>query len=299
MEWVKEISGKQLLVSLLGLLVVGGAMSCNKTDQQEEEQTIRLIYANWSEGVAMTYLAAEILESQLGYEVATKMTDIESVFEQLSTGEYDVFVDAWLPGTHGQYMDQYGSQLEDLGVNVQQVRTGLLVPDYVEAQSINDLEGSVSEIIGIGKGAGIMTSTQQALETYNLSVNLIEGSEQTMTDTLIEAIKRREPIVVTGWTPHWVYNRYDLKFLEDPKNVYGESEKIHTIARENFTAEHARASLFFERFELTEKQLGALMDEVETFPDNERRAVRNWIKENEFIVNRWIRGLQPERLKVM
>ncbi|MBD3615110.1 MAG: glycine betaine ABC transporter substrate-binding protein [Gracilimonas sp.] len=299
MEWAKLISGRQLLVGLLGLLIVGGALSCNKADQKEEEQTIRLIYANWSEGVAMTYLVAEILESQLGYEVATKMTDIESVFEQLGNGEYDVFVDAWLPGTHGEYMEQYGAQLEDLGVNVNQVRTGLMVPDYIEAQSISDLEGSMSEIIGIGSGAGIMASTQRALEAYNLSLNLLEGSEETMTETLVEAIKRREPIVVTGWTPHWIYNRYDLKFLDDPQNIYGESEKIHTIARKNFTTEHARASLFFERFDLTEEQLGALMDEVETFPDNERRAVRNWIKENEFIVNRWVRGLQPEREKVM
>jgi glycine betaine/proline transport system substrate-binding protein len=196
-------------------------------------------------------------------------------------------------------MDQYGAQLEDLGVNVNKVRTGLMVPDYVEAQSISDLEESMSEIIGIGSGAGIMASTQRALEAYNLSLTLMEGSEETMTETLVEAIKRREPIVITGWTPHWIYNRYDLKFLDDPQNIYGESEKIHSIAREKFTTEHARASLFFERFELTEEQLGALMDEVETFPDNERRAVRNWIKENEFIVNRWVRGLQPEREKVM
>ncbi len=178
-------------------------------------------------------------------------------------------------------------------------KTGLMVPDYVEVQSISDLEGRMSEIVGIGSGAGIMSATRNAIETYGLSLTLTEGSEDSMTKTLIDAIKKREPIVVTGWTPHWIYNRYDLKFLEDPENVYGESEKIHTISRDNFTADHPRASLFFERFELTEDQLGALMDEIETFPDNERRAVRNWIQDNEFVVNRWIRGLQPEREKVM
>lgn len=286
---------------LLGIFLVlsVGSIACQNNTEQEESQVIRMIYANWSEGVAMTHLASEILEEKLGYEVVTKMTDVASVFEQLNSGEYDVFVDAWLPGTHGQYMDQYGDNLEDLGVNVEQVQTGLMVPDYVEAQSISDLEGRISEIVGIGSGAGIMSATQNAIETYDLSLTLSEGSESSMTNALIDAIKKRESIVVTGWTPHWIYNRYDLRFLDDPENVYGESEKIHTISRNNFTTDHPRASLFFERFELTEAQLGALMDEIETFPDNERRAVRNWIKDNEFVVNRWIRGLQPEREKVM
>lgn len=298
MKRYSHLISSSMLVGILGALMIGFA-SCQNSDKMEEEKTIRIVYANWSEGVAMTHLTSEILEKHLGYEVITKMTDVASVFEHLNSAEYDVFVDAWLPETHGEYMDQYGANLDDLGVNVEQVKTGLMVPDYVAAESIGDLEGNMTEIVGIGSGAGIMSSTQTALETYGLSLSLMEGSEETMTDALNEAIKKREPIVITGWTPHWMYNRYDLKFLDDPQNVYGESEKIHTIARDNFTADHPRASLFFERFELTEDQLGELMDELETFPDNERRAVRNWMEDNEFVINRWIRGLQPEREKVM
>lgn len=288
-----------LFVTVLVVIFTVGISSCTNQGQQEEEQTIRLIYANWSEGVATTFLAAELLESELGYNVVTKMTDVNSVFKQLSTSEYDVFTDAWLPRTHGEYMNQYGEDLEDLSVVVQQVRTGLVVPDYVSAESITDLEGAFHEIIGIGEGAGIMSATEEALETYNLSLNLVTGNEQMMTETLSEAIKRREAVVVTGWVPHWIFNRYELKFLDDPENVYGDSEQIHTVARAGFTNDHSRASLFFERFELTEEQLGALMDEITALPDNERRAVRNWIKDNEFVVNRWVRGLQPERDKVM
>lgn len=283
------------LVAFIGAVWTG----CQKKADEDKEMTIRMVYANWSEGVAMTNLAAELLESELGYEVNTKMTDIESVFRELSNGDSDVFVDAWLPQTHGGYMNTYGANLEDLGVNIDQVRTGLMVPEYVEVSTMSELEGEFDTIIGISSGAGIMNATRNAIEAYDLSINLQEGSEELMTSQLIDAVKRQEPIVVTGWTPHWIDNRYDLKFLEDPQNVYGESEKIHTIARENFTTEYSRASLFFERFSLTEAQLGDLMDEVETFPDNERRAVRNWIEENEFVVNRWIRGLEPERETVM
>lgn len=298
MDVFKSFKGSIIVFALIAFT---GAIwtGCQQNAKEEEQMTIRMIYANWSEGVAMTHLAAELLESELGYEVNTKMTDIESVFRELSNGDSDVFVDAWLPQTHGGYMNTYGANLEDLGINIEQVKTGLMVPEYVDISTISELDGELDTIIGIGSGAGIMNATQNAIQAYDLSINLQEGSEELMTNQLIDAVKRQEPIVVTGWIPHWIYNRYDLKFLEDPQNVYGESEKIHTIARENFTTKYSRASLFFERFSLKEAQLGALMDEIETFPDNERRAVRNWIDENEFVVNRWIRGLDPERETVM
>ena len=287
--------------SILTLVTISllGFTACERSGEQEEAQTIKMVYANWTEGVAMTYLAEEILEDRLGYEVASKMTDVQSVFELLESGEYDVFVDAWLPNTHGQYMTQYGGEVEDLGVNVEQVQTGLLVPDYVEMQSISDLEGSMTKIIGIGSEAGIMSSTKSAIHAYGLSLQLEDGSEQSMTDSLVNAIKRRETVVVTGWRPHWIDNRYNLRFLDDPQNIYGDAETIHTIGRNNFTNEHPRAALFFERFQLTDKQLGELMNEIVTLPGSEERAVQNWIKANEFAVNKWVRGLEPERQKVM
>lgn len=273
--------------------------ACGNVTEEQEKKEIRLVYADWSEGVAMTYLSAELLKSELGYDVETKMTDIESVFREIESGQYDLFVDAWLPETHGTYMETYGAELEDLGLNVGTVRTGLMVPQYVEARSISDLDDEVNQIIGIGSGAGVMEAARMAIDIYDVSAELLEGSEQSMTDTLGQAIKRRLPIVVTGWTPHWIANRYELRFLEDPENIFGEAEQIHTLARHGFSKDHPRVVTFFERFKLTNRQLETLMDELQTFPNNERRAVRNWIRDNEFIVNQWVKELQPVREKVM
>ncbi|MDZ7805633.1 MAG: glycine betaine ABC transporter substrate-binding protein [Gracilimonas sp.] len=294
---MRRYFGRFFLACLV--LITGVVTACGSMSEEEEKKELRLVYADWSEGVAMTYLAAEILESELGYEVETKMTDIESVFREIESGQYDLFVDAWLPETHKTYMDTYGADLENLGVNVETVRTGLMVPDYVEAQTIGDLDNVVDQIIGIGSGAGVMEATKTAIENYELSADLLEGSEQIMTDTLSNAIKRRVPIVVTGWTPHWIANRYELRFLEDPENVFGETEQIHTLAREGFSEEHSRVVTFFERFKLTNEQLGALMDELQTFPNNEQRAVQNWIRDNEFVVNQWVKELHPVREKLM
>jgi len=289
--------GRYLLIFLV--LLTGVMVACGNMTEEEEKKEIRLVYADWSEGVAMTYLAAEILDSELGYDVETKMTDIESVFKEIESGQYDLFVDAWLPETHSTYMETYGTDLENLGVNVETVRTGLMVPEYFEARSISDLDEEVDQIIGIGSGAGVMEAARNAISIYSLNARLLEGNEQAMTDTLSEAIKRRVPIVITGWTPHWIANRYELRFLDDPENIFGEAEQIYTLARSGFSSEHPKVVTFFERFKLTNSQLGALMDELQTFPNNERRAVQNWIRDNEFIVNQWVKELHPVREKLM
>ncbi|MBS5913588.1 MAG: glycine/betaine ABC transporter, partial [Paenibacillus macerans] len=88
------------------------------------------------------------------------------------------------------------------------------------------------EIIGIDPGAGIMKATASAIEQYGLSDwKLIEGSGAAMTAMLDKAVKAEKPIIITGWTPHWMFAKYDLKYLDDPQKVYGEAEEIHTLAR--------------------------------------------------------------------
>ncbi|EUJ21889.1 glycine betaine/L-proline ABC transporter substrate-binding protein [Listeria aquatica FSL S10-1188] len=72
-------------------------------------------------------------------------------------------------------------------------------------------------ITGIDAGAGIMLSTQNAIKDYKLddyNWQLQTSSTAAMTSTLEKAIKDKRPIVVTGWTPHWMFTKFDLKFLK-------------------------------------------------------------------------------------
>lgn len=52
-----------------------------------------------------------------------------------------------------------------------------------------------------------------------------------MTAALKKALDANEPVVVTGWSPHWKFARWDLKFLDDPKNSFGESEAAYKYVR--------------------------------------------------------------------
>ena len=54
--------------------------------------------------------------------------------------------------------------------------------------------------------------------------------------------------MVTGWTPHWKFSAYDLKYLEDPKGTLGGAENIKTIARKGLEEDMPEAYKILDRF---------------------------------------------------
>src|SRR5699024_4782250 len=200
-----------------------------------EKGKIKIGYVNWAEGVAMTNLAKVALEDKMGYEVELTLGEPGMIFTSLSDGNVDAFLDTWLPLTHDDYIKKYEGKIEDLGYNYENARIGLVVPEYSDINSIEDLnefkDDLDGEIIGIDAGAGIMRAATESIKDYGLDYKLIEGSGPAMTTMLKEAIDKEKDIVVTGWKPHWKFARWDLKFLDDPKNSFGESENIHTFTR--------------------------------------------------------------------
>ena len=88
------------------------------------------------------------------------------------------------------------------------------------------------KIIGIEPGAGLMKLTKTAIEDYGLDDwQLIEGSSAAMVAELKKAYNNKEPIIVTGWSPHWMFSSFDLKYLEDPNGSFGGAEDINTLVR--------------------------------------------------------------------
>ncbi len=99
------------------------------------------------------------------------------------------------------------------------------------------------KITGIDPGAGIMEATEKVLVEYDLKDwDLTTGSSAAMTASLKKAYDKEQPIIVTGWTPHWKFAKYDLKYLEDPKGVYGGEEQIRTIGRLGSSRRYARSA---------------------------------------------------------
>lgn len=146
------------------------------------------------------------------------------------------------------------------------------------------------DIVGIESGAGIMSTTETAIEEYDLNMELQTSSGPAMVSALGDAIENEEWIVVTGWAPHYKFAEYDLKFLDDPEGVYGGEENLHTIVRENFSSDHPDVATFFENFYMNDAQLGGLMGEIAN-DDSDTETIdiaRDWMAENEDVWSDWV-----------
>lgn len=147
------------------------------------------------------------------------------------------------------------------------------------------------KITGIEPGAGIMKATTKALEEYeNLADwELIESSSAAMAAELQKAIDDEEPIIVTGWTPHWMFSKFDLKYLEDPKGVYGEAENIETFVRKGLKDDQPGAYKVLDQFHWTADDMGAVMVDIQEGMKPEMAAAK-WVEENSDLVAKWTEG---------
>ena len=147
------------------------------------------------------------------------------------------------------------------------------------------------KITGIDPGAGIMEASANAIEEYELEEwDLVSGSSAAMTAALKKAYDKEEPIVVTGWTPHWKFAEYDLKYLEDPKGVFGGEEEIRTIARTGLKEDLPEAHQILSQFNWSQDDMGAVMIAIQD-GEKEEVAAQNWVDANEDKVAEWTNGV--------
>jgi glycine betaine/proline transport system substrate-binding protein len=259
---------------------------------------VELAYVEWSSEVASTNLVKAVLED-MGYDVKITPVSAAAMWQAVGSGDVDGLVAAWLPTTHNHYLEQVSGKVEDLGPNLVGTRIGLVVPAYVEIDSIEDLDGAAErfdgKIIGIDPGAGLMSKTEKVLEDYGITdLTLVEGTGPIMTAVLGDAIDKKEWVVVTGWTPHWKFAQYDLKYLDDPKGVYGGEEEIHTIVRAGLKEDMPEVYAVLDNFSWTPDQMAELM-----VLNQERRAdplknAQRWIAEHPDIVASWMPDAESE-----
>lgn len=150
------------------------------------------------------------------------------------------------------------------------------------------------QIIGIDPGAGLMKQAAQALKDYELSDwTLVEGSGAAMAAALDKAYKDKKPIIVTGWTPHWMFAKYELKYLEDPKGTFGQDEEIRTVVRKGLKDTLPSAYALLDRFEWTADDMAVVMSAIVDGKKPEEAAA-DWVKSNAAKVDEWAKDLAKE-----
>lgn len=283
-------------LTLLAFTVLSACSSTNQENDPKEEvsesakQTIQIGTNNWVENIAVSNMW-KVLLAERGYNTELVAVEKAVLYEGLSSGDLDLGIEIWLPETDKFYYEQYEDQLELGEVWYEGTELALVVPTYMEnINSIEDLnehaEKFDSTIVGIEPGASLMMLTEDVMEAYHLKFELQPSSEAAMLTELQTKMRNEEPVVVTLWKPHSSFAEMDLKVLEDPKNIYGDSENIYYVGRESFSQNYPEVAKWLNAFELDDEQLGTLMAAVEN-AESEVAGAKQWIAQNEALVNSW------------
>lgn len=160
----------------------------------------------------------------------------------------------------------------------------------------NDTKETVGDsvdykIVGIEPGAGVMEQMTGVMEAYDLDEwTLAASSDAGMTAALKKAYDKEEPIIITGWIPHWKFSEFDLKFLEDPKNASGGEEEIRTIGRLGLKEDLPEAYEVLSNFQWDADDMGEVMIAIQKGESGEE-AARKWVDANQDKVGEWTDGI--------
>ena len=298
-ENTRTPAGRRLLLACLTLALA--LVPAWTTTRAADAKTADLVYANWEEGIAYTHLAQAVLEDKMGYTVTITAADVAPAYAAVAQGDKDAFMETWLPVLHKDYMERYKNNVIDLGHVFEGTESGLVVPRYmVEAgvRTISDLLKDEAKkrlrqtITGIDAGAGVMVTTEsEVMPAYGLAAagyTLLPSSGPAMMAALKQAIAKKEWIVVTGWKPHSMFGYWDLAFLEQDKDKVWGVGNIHIMGRKTLREDKPELATFLEKMLLTNSELGSLMVAINESKKDTLEAARDWMKENEAVVTRWL-----------
>lgn len=286
--------GAALALSMV-LAACGGEVK-EPQSQNPGGDTIVIGSIGWNEDVAVHTLWKRLLETR-GYTVEIRHSNPPATFAGLANDQIDVFMDAWLPSTHEEFMKQYGASLDKIGSWYTNGTLEWTVPSYVEGvDSIADLRGKAEmfngTITGIEPKAGITTTSKNSvIPEYQLgdSYELHESTSSAMLVALEQAVATQTPIVVTLWHPHVAYTRWDLKDLEDPRNALGTGQNLWVLARSDFADDAPKVAKWLKSFQLSHEQLRSLEDLIfNKYPNNHKKAADEWISKHGDLVKKWI-----------
>jgi glycine betaine/proline transport system substrate-binding protein len=290
-----RLSGGALAsASLLGVAGCGGGGGSGSSGSK----TLTLGSIGWTENIAVSNLTMVALGDEMGYDVQLKgPLDLGPMFQGLASGDLNAFQDVWLPN-HETYLNkpQIKPQVEVLDPWYEgTTKFGITVLSYMKGiTSIEDLpKAGTKEITGIEPGAAFMPVIEDTvIPEYNLDMKLVTSSTAAMLAEVQKKNAAKEPIVFTGWSPHWMNLKYDIVYLDDPKNAQGafdDPSKITCAVNKDLASDDPAAYAFLKSISLDEDQINEIEAEMnEAGTGNEEKGVENWYKKNRDVVKPWV-----------
>ncbi|PQZ95036.1 glycine/betaine ABC transporter substrate-binding protein [Arthrobacter sp. MYb227] len=259
-----------------------------RLDNGDKKELTIGVFAGWDEGIAVSNLWERILDKK-GYDVTLTSADAAPVFTGVSTGDFDMTMDVWLPDTHAQYLEKYGDKMQELGTWNENAKLTVAVNKDADITSLDELAAKAdmfgNRIVGIDPGAGLTAAMKDRVSPdYGLEkMDFVTSSTTAMLTELKKATTAGDNIVVTLWRPHWAYDAFPIKDLEDPKGALGTAEHISSYGSLTFKDDFPTLTGWMAGFKMDDDKLFSLENAM--FNQDETQdygpIVDKWITENQ------------------
>jgi len=286
-----------LALALLSLALGALATGCGGPGQ---DKGLRLGSIGWDENVAVSNLTKALLEDELGYEnVEISTAELDATYRAVAGGELDAFQDVWLPNQE-DLLAEVADDVERLDPwFLGETRQGMAVPAYMDVRGIDGLGGTGAQLIlGIEPSSVVMrVVAEEVVPAYGLEQRLVEGPTAGMLAHVGRLYDSGEEFAFLAWSPHWMNERFDIRYLEDPKDAMGATNdpaECSTIVRAQLREEDPAAHAFVDALALTEGQVNGLELTINEEGDPLAGA-RRWASENRGVVRPWIEAARDAR----
>ena len=275
--------------STLALTACGSGDGASAGPENGDQSDVTIgVFAGWDEGLAVSHLWERILDEK-GYDVTLTSADVAPVFSGISTGDFDMAMDVWLPETHATQAEEYGDKIQELGTWYENAKLTVAVNEDADITSLEELEGKAdmfgNRIVGIDPGAGLTKATKErVIPQYGLDgMDFVTSSTPAMLTELKKATGAGDDILVTLWRPHWAYDAFPIKDLEDPKGTLGTAEHISTYGSLTFKEDFSTLAGWMKDFKIDDEKLFSLENAMFNDSDTQDYApvVDKWISENQ------------------
>ncbi|MFO1141168.1 MAG: glycine betaine ABC transporter substrate-binding protein [Amaricoccus sp.] len=276
--------------SIMKALAAAAMLGMSMTAAHADEKTIEMGTMSWEDLTPISYITKKVLEDA-GYTVNVKeFAEWGIAYAALTKGDIQILA-SQTDYVAQDYWNKNKNKLEKLSPVSHGLFDGIAVPSYVDINSLDELNAHADEfggkIIGIEPGAGLMRETGDAVDAYGIDkLQLVEGSTAGMTAALKAAVDRKEPIAVTLWEPSWMAQKFDIKFLQDPKGVYPPPQTYYWIAQKGFAEADPQAREVIASVFVPKEDITALNGEVKDGKTMDQ-AVADWISAHGDLLKRW------------
>ena len=280
------------LAAILALVL--GALALTGCSGLGQGRVLILANIGWDENVAVANLTKILLEDKLDYERVDIDTneDLDSTYRRVASGGLDAFQDVWLPNQQA-LLEQVAEDVEHLDPwFLGETKQGIAVPAYMDVRSIDELNSTDAKLIlGIEPSAVMQQEVdQEVMSAYGLKQKLVEAPTAGMLAEIEHLYAFREEFIFLAWSPHWMNQRYKIRYLEDPKDAMGRTNdpaKCSTIVRGDLREDDPVAYAFMDALELTEAQINDLEYTIND-EDDPLAGARRWASENRAVIRPWI-----------